>query len=127
MSEPRIVSLLETTEFSEKKMLSVPSVTMNGGSLIRVTRKPLTAPIAVPQAKPSSSASEPGHAERRWRSLAIRIDENTAIAPTDRSMPAVRMIRVWPSASTAMTVTCASTRDRLAAERNRGVERARRR
>ena len=28
--------------------------------------------------------------------LAIRIEENTAMAPTDRSMPAVRMISVWP-------------------------------
>ena len=35
MSEPRIVSLRETTEFSEKKIDSVAKVTMNGGSLIR--------------------------------------------------------------------------------------------
>ena len=49
MSEPRIVSLRETTEFSEKKIDSVARVTMNGGRLIRVTSKPLIAPIAVPQ------------------------------------------------------------------------------
>ena len=49
MSEPRIVSLLEITAFSEKKMLSVPSVTMNGGRFSRVTRTPLSKPIAVPQ------------------------------------------------------------------------------
>ena len=46
MSEPRMVSLRLTTEFSEKKMLSVASVTMNGGSLSRVTSRPLIAPIA---------------------------------------------------------------------------------
>ena len=46
MSEPRIVSLRETTEFSEKKIDSVARVTMNGGRLIRVTSRPLIAPIA---------------------------------------------------------------------------------
>ena len=33
MSAPRIVSLFDSTELSAKKMFSVPSVTMNGGSL----------------------------------------------------------------------------------------------
>jgi hypothetical protein len=93
MSEPRTVSLLLTTALSEKKMVRVPSVTMNGGSLIRVTRNPLRAPIAVPQANPSTSASTPG-IPNLVQKLAIRIDEKTAIAPTDRSIPAVRMIKV---------------------------------
>ena len=105
MSEPRIVSLLLTTEFSEKKMLSVPSVTMNGGSLSRVTSRPLIAPIARPHRKPTISARAPGSPAFVAR-LAMRIEEKTAIAPADRSMPAVRMTSVWPSASTAMTVTC---------------------
>ncbi len=60
MSEPRIVSLWLSTEFSEKKMLSVPSVTMNGGSLSRVTSRPLIAPIARPHRKPTISARPPG-------------------------------------------------------------------
>ena len=93
MSVPRTVSLLLTTEFSEKKMVSVPSVTMNGGSLIRVTRKPLIAPIAVPQAKPRISARTPGM-PALVQKFAIRIDEKTAMAPADRSMPAVRMTSV---------------------------------
>ena len=63
MSEPRTVSLLETTELSEKKMLSVPSVTMNGGSLSRVTSKPLRAPIAVPQTQPDQQRQHAGHAQ----------------------------------------------------------------
>jgi hypothetical protein len=54
--------------------------------------------------------------------LAMMIEENTAMAPTERSMPAVRMIRVCPSARTAMTVTCASTRDRFAPDRKRGFD-----
>ena len=37
MSVPRIVSLLEYQRLSAKKMFSVPSVTMNGGSLRLVT------------------------------------------------------------------------------------------
>ena len=51
--------------------------------------------------------------------LAMRMDVNTAIAPAERSMPAVRMISVWPRAIVAITVTCCSTRPRFAAERNR--------
>ena len=118
MSEPRIVSLRETTEFSEKKIDSVARVTMNGGSLIRVTSRPLIAPIAVPRTRPMIRAMTPG-TPSFVAMLAMRIDENTAIAPAERSMPAVRMTRVWPSASVAITVTCCSTRPRFAAERNR--------
>src|SRR5450830_434210 len=33
--------------------------------------------------------------------------------PHDRSMPAVRMIRVWPMANTPTTITCCSTSDRF--------------
>ncbi len=35
------------------------------------------------------------------------------MAPTDRSMPAVRITSVWAMPSTAMMVTCCSTSDRL--------------
>ena len=60
MSVPRIVSLCEYQRFSAKKMFSVPSVTMNGGSLSRVTSSPLSRPQAVPTTNPSSRASRPG-------------------------------------------------------------------
>ena len=44
-------------------MLSVPRVTMNGGSLIRVTSRPLSvAGQRSPTTTPISSASKPGHA-----------------------------------------------------------------
>ena len=110
MSEPRTVSLLDTTALSEKKMVSVPSVTMNGGSLSRVTRKPFERAHrgAADEARAAARAGRACPA--RCAKFAIRIEEKTAIAPTDRSMPAVRMISVWPSASTAITVTWASTR-----------------
>ena len=46
---------------SEVKMLRVPSVTMNGGSLTRVTSAPLRKPGSAPTtATPTSSASGPG-------------------------------------------------------------------
>ena len=47
----------------------------------------------MPTPKPISSASRPG---TPWSadSFAITIDESTMIAPTERSMPAVRMISV---------------------------------
>src|SRR5436190_1905471 len=41
-------------------MLSVPSVTINGGSLILVTRKPLMKPVSAPTAMPRRSARGPG-------------------------------------------------------------------
>ena len=104
------------------KMLSVPSVTMNGGSRSRVTSAPLSRPHAVPTPKPMSSASRPG---TPWSadSLAITIDESTMIAPTDRSMPAVRMISVWAMPSVPTTITCWTISDRLPGCRNRSAVR----
>ena len=93
MSEPRMVSLRLTTEFSEKKMLSVASVTMNGGSLSRVTSSPLIDPIARPHRKPTISARPPGSPAFVVR-LAMMTEVNTVIAPVDRSMPAVRITSV---------------------------------
>ena len=66
---------------------------MNGGSLTLVTSSPFTAPAPAPTAMPSRSASGPGTPESK-AVLAITIEEKTMIAPQDRSMPAVRMIRV---------------------------------
>ena len=49
----------------------------------------------------------------------MMIDAKTAMAPTDRSTPAVRMMIVWPMASVPTTVTWEMISDRLAACRNR--------
>ena len=75
------------------KMLSVPRVTMNGGRLSRVTRTPLRNPAAVPTAMPISRARKPG-TPFSAASLAITNIDRIEIAPTARSMPAVRMISV---------------------------------
>ncbi len=42
-------------------------------------------------------------------------------APTDRSMPAVRITKVCPMASAAITATCWSTSEMLPAVANRGL------
>ena len=45
------------------------------------------------------------------------------IAPMDRSMPAVRMISVCPTASEPTTATCCRTMDRFAGVKNRSFTR----
>ena len=119
MSEPRTVSLLgdhrvEREEDAQRAERDDERRQLDPGDQQAVERAHRG---AAARSRAAARARRAGR--RRWQKLAIRIDENTAIAPTDRSMPAVRMISVWPSASTAMTVTCASTSDRLAAEKNR--------
>ena len=74
-------------------MLSVASVTMNGGSLSRVTSRPLIDPIARPHRKPTISARPPGSPAFVAR-LAMMTEVKTVIAPVDRSMPAVRITSV---------------------------------
>ncbi len=103
-------------------MFSVPSVTMNGGSRSRVTSRPLNAPAARPTTSPAASAA--GAGRPFWLAVcAITIDVSTMTAPTDRSMPAVRMISVCATASVPTTATCCVTSDRLAGSRKRSLSR----
>ncbi len=93
-------------------MLQVPSVTMNGGSLILVTRKPLTKPQAVPTASPIGNAISTG-TPSSTASRPMMTDDSTMIAPTERSTPAVRMTSVCAEPTIAMIVTCCRISDRL--------------
>ena len=70
-----------------------------------MTSAPLSRPQAVPTPKPMSSASSPG---TPWSadSLAITIDDRTMMAPTERSMPAVRITSVCAIPSVPTTITC---------------------
>ena len=45
------------------------------------------------------------------------------MAPTERSMPAVRMMIVWATPSVPMTITCCTISDRLAGARKRSAVR----
>ncbi len=109
---------LEYSRPSAVKMLRVPRVTMNGGSLNRVTSTPLRRPPRVPTAKPASRASQPGQ-PCSADSFAITIMARMVSAPTDRSMPAVRMMSVCPMASAATTATCCRTSERDCGLENR--------
>ena len=51
----------------------------------------------------------------------MNIIDRVASAPTERSMPAVRMMRVWPMASMATIAVCCTSSDREFAEANRGL------
>src|SRR4029453_13669488 len=52
-------------------------------------------------------------------SLVMTMLPNAITAPLDRSIPAVRMISVWPIARVPTTITCCTTSDRLLPVRNR--------
>lgn len=92
---------------------------MNGGRLSLVTSSPLSRPASVASATPMSSASGPGIAPS-MASVAMTIIDSTQIAPTDRSMPAVRMMSVCPTASAAMIAVCWSSSPIEFAVRKRG-------
>ena len=53
--------------------------------------------------------------------VAMTIIDSTMIAPTDRSMPAVRMTSVWPTARAATTAVCCSRMPIELAVKNVGV------
>ena len=80
-------------------------------------------PQAVPTPNPSSSASSPG-TPASAESLAITIEERTMIAPTERSMPAVRMTSVWAMPRVPTTITCWTISERFAGSRKRSAVKA---
>ena len=95
-------------------MLSVPRVTMNGGIFSRVTSAPLRRPKAAPQMRPSGKArivGTPSSTARR----PITTEEMTMMTPIDRSMPAVRITRVWPMPRMPVTITWVRTVEMLLA------------
>ena len=53
--------------------------------------------------------------------LVMTIDPNAMTAPHERSMPAVRMISVWPMASVPTTITCCKTSEKFVAGEERSV------
>ena len=91
---------------------------MKGGMRRRVMSSPLSIPQAVPKAKPRSRAATPG-TPNSLEALAMMMETKTAMAPTERSTPAVRMMSVWPMASVPTTATWPMTSETLPALRNR--------
>lgn len=73
-----------------------------------------------PTTTPMMTAKTTGTPAKTAR-LPITSELRTRIAPTDRSMPAVRMISVWANATKPVTVTCFSTVDSAPMPRKRGA------
>ena len=78
---------------------------MKGGSLTRETSQPLTKPQAPPTAKPHRTATDGGRPYRKVN-CPMMTDENTMMAPTERSMPAVRTTRVCAAPTMPTIATC---------------------
>ena len=116
---PEMVTLREMYSTRAKKMLRVPRVTMNGGSRSRVMSTPFSRPQASPMTRPMPRTSSPGIASSAEICPSTTV-ASSMMAPTDRSMPAVRMMIVWPMASVPTTMTCCAMRERLLGSRNRG-------
>ena len=76
-----------------KAMFIVPSVTMNGGSLMRVTSRPLIMPAMVVTPMPPAMAMA-GCQPCLTASMLIEIEPSAMIMPQARSMPPVRITSV---------------------------------
>ena len=108
----RIDSEREYQVLRAVKIDSVPSVTMKGGMRNRVTKRPFTQPHRVPTTSPATkpiSTGKPRMTERR----PITIEASTMTMPTERSIPAVRMISVWAIPRMPMIVTCSRIVERF--------------
>src|SRR5262245_18756652 len=104
-------------------MFSVPRVTMKGGSLISVTRRPFTIPNAAETARPQPMATC-GSMPTSAASLVMTIPPNAMIIPQARSIPAVRMTNVCPMATTPTTITCCTMSEKFCPLRKRSLSRA---
>ena len=82
----------------------VASVMMNGGRPICVTPKAWKRPIKTPIASEIATAPATDEAKPRWlaSNKATVIEMKPAIAPTERSMPPVMMVKVSPMARIAI-------------------------
>ncbi len=74
----------------------VPMVIMNGETLRRVTPSPLKSPATTPMDAPAAIAHGMA-AGLRSATCDITTTTTAATAPTDMSMPAVSMTKVWPT------------------------------
>ena len=103
-----------------KAMLSVPSVTMNGGSRMEVISAPFKKPKAAATSKPHRMARY-GLRPSSTANLVMTMELSAISMPQDRSMPAVRMMSVCPMASTPTTMTCCRISEKFWPERNRSL------
>ena len=104
-----------------EKMLKVPSVTMNGGSLSRVTRSPLSEPAGDPDRDPDQQGQHAGYTVVCGQVGHHQHGQDADRARPTGRCPAVRMIKVWPMANAAITAVCWMMIEIVAGWMNRGL------
>ncbi len=97
-------------------MPSVPSVNAKLGTWKNATRKPLSAPTAVPRI--TTTTNDPGPIGPIV--LASTMAESSAIAALDRSIDPTCSTMPWPSATSMMAVAWVATMDRPLPPMNAG-------
>src|SRR5262245_54087854 len=99
-------------------MFIVPRVTMNDGRRTMVTSSPFASPKATVTARPHRIARY-SFMPLATASLVMTMLPSAIIIPHERSMPAVRMISVWPIAMTPTTITCCRMSEKFCSDRKR--------
>ena len=82
-------------------MLIIPKVTTNGVTLPMVITTPLIVPMNAPNNSVAATTATTG--QPRCSKLAQTTPVSARIDPTDRSIPAVKMTNVMPTAMMPMT------------------------
>ena len=101
-------------------MVAVASVLISAGRRRRVTKSPLTAPIAAPTARHAKTMI--GNASLLPRAIpAPRTRLRVRTAPTERSIQPISTTSVWPIATKASGATCWPRRSKRAGSRNEGM------
>ena len=90
---------------------------MNGGNLTNATKIPFIEPIENPHTSPKKTA-KPGGSPKSNVNFPITTEDRTMMAPTERSMPAVRMTSDCAQATIPTMATCCSIKVSVNAEKN---------
>jgi len=122
MGKPPVQSIV-----SPRAMLNMPSVATNGGRRKRVITNPLNQPAAAPTRSPATMAPKTVNwsctssgvtTTPFFSSPAATAPDKARMAPTDKSMPPARMIKVMPSDRHRLTEICRRMFQPFSGERN---------
>ena len=100
-------------------MLIIASVAISAGRRSTVTANPLISPIPVPAAS-AKSAARPTGSPALVASTTPSTEASASTAPTARSIPATRITKACPIATTATMVEANSRFSMLIREKNTG-------
>ena len=94
----------EYNRAAPRATLIIPRVEIKGGSLPNVIKRPFTKPQPSPTANPLIMAI--GMGSPVCKTLASTTPEKAKIDPTERSIPAVMITKVIPTAMIALIAVC---------------------